>query len=218
MNMTEVFQCVYCSANAVSIRDGLDTETGTESLLSHRRERERERARRRARETEREYYQPGTDGSYKCNYPVISKLLHFSSSHSTPNCLTLHKSKKIWTDSRHVWKKKKGPQGSRGVRWSLNTCISEFSEGWRRKERGKKWISSQCVKVFLEFTVLPNNCPPSVSCVRLRFMVRGCFPLGSHTPVLYHDYTLSDYQRKVFCCYCRVLNATIYGWKRMRNS
>ncbi|XP_073326487.1 putative segment polarity protein dishevelled homolog DVL1P1 isoform X1 [Pagrus major] len=39
-------------ANAVSIRDGLDTETGTESLLSHRRERERERARRRARETE----------------------------------------------------------------------------------------------------------------------------------------------------------------------
>ncbi|CAB1329877.1 unnamed protein product, partial [Coregonus sp. 'balchen'] len=33
-------------------RDGLDTETGTESLLSHRRERERERARRRARETE----------------------------------------------------------------------------------------------------------------------------------------------------------------------
>uniref|UniRef100_A0A8C6UWX4 Dishevelled segment polarity protein 1a n=1 Tax=Neogobius melanostomus TaxID=47308 RepID=A0A8C6UWX4_9GOBI len=41
-----------CSANAVSSRDGLDTETGTESLLSHRRERERERARRRARETE----------------------------------------------------------------------------------------------------------------------------------------------------------------------
>uniref|UniRef100_A0A3B3V442 Dishevelled segment polarity protein 1a n=1 Tax=Poecilia latipinna TaxID=48699 RepID=A0A3B3V442_9TELE len=31
-------------ANAVSSRDGLDTETGTESLLSHRRERERERA------------------------------------------------------------------------------------------------------------------------------------------------------------------------------
>nr|XP_057907571.1 segment polarity protein dishevelled homolog DVL-1 [Doryrhamphus excisus] len=39
-------------ANAVSSRDGLDTETGTESLFSHRRERERERARRRARETE----------------------------------------------------------------------------------------------------------------------------------------------------------------------
>ncbi|XP_061840578.1 segment polarity protein dishevelled homolog DVL-1-like isoform X1 [Nerophis lumbriciformis] len=39
-------------ANAVSSRDGLDTETGTESLLSHRRERERERTRRRARETE----------------------------------------------------------------------------------------------------------------------------------------------------------------------
>uniref|UniRef100_A0A8C5BHQ7 Dishevelled segment polarity protein 1 n=1 Tax=Gadus morhua TaxID=8049 RepID=A0A8C5BHQ7_GADMO len=44
-------------ANAVSSRDGLDTETGTESLLSHRRERERERARRRARETESEYAQ-----------------------------------------------------------------------------------------------------------------------------------------------------------------
>ncbi|XP_055044018.2 segment polarity protein dishevelled homolog DVL-1 [Misgurnus anguillicaudatus] len=39
-------------ANAVSSRDGLDTETGTESLLSQRRERERERARRRARENE----------------------------------------------------------------------------------------------------------------------------------------------------------------------
>ncbi|XP_051961744.1 segment polarity protein dishevelled homolog DVL-1 [Xyrauchen texanus] len=39
-------------ANAVSSRDGLDTETGTESLQSQRRERERERARRRARENE----------------------------------------------------------------------------------------------------------------------------------------------------------------------
>uniref|UniRef100_A0A8C2HB98 Dishevelled segment polarity protein 1 n=1 Tax=Cyprinus carpio TaxID=7962 RepID=A0A8C2HB98_CYPCA len=38
-------------ANAVSSRDGLDTETGTESLQSQRRERERERAHRRARET-----------------------------------------------------------------------------------------------------------------------------------------------------------------------
>ncbi|KAM7405072.1 hypothetical protein PAMP_012360 [Pampus punctatissimus] len=43
-------------ANAVSSRDGLDTETGTESLLSHRRERERERARRRARETEQYHH------------------------------------------------------------------------------------------------------------------------------------------------------------------
>ncbi|XP_029105573.1 segment polarity protein dishevelled homolog DVL-1-like isoform X2 [Scleropages formosus] len=39
-------------ANAVSSRDGLDTETGTESLLSHRRERERERTRRKGREAE----------------------------------------------------------------------------------------------------------------------------------------------------------------------
>ncbi|XP_050951998.1 segment polarity protein dishevelled homolog DVL-1 isoform X1 [Labeo rohita] len=39
-------------ANAVSSRDGLDTETGTESLQSQRRERERERAHRRARESE----------------------------------------------------------------------------------------------------------------------------------------------------------------------
>ncbi len=46
--------CVYVctSANAVSSRDGLDTETGTESLQSQRRERERERAHRRARESE----------------------------------------------------------------------------------------------------------------------------------------------------------------------
>ena len=58
-NVTGVFRLVCCSANAVSSRDGLDTETGTESLLSHRRERERERARRRARETEREYDQTG---------------------------------------------------------------------------------------------------------------------------------------------------------------
>ncbi|XP_050978978.1 segment polarity protein dishevelled homolog DVL-1b isoform X2 [Labeo rohita] len=35
------------SANAVNSRDGLDTETGSESVLRHRRERERERTRRR---------------------------------------------------------------------------------------------------------------------------------------------------------------------------
>uniref|UniRef100_A0A671PHB3 Segment polarity protein dishevelled homolog DVL-1-like n=1 Tax=Sinocyclocheilus anshuiensis TaxID=1608454 RepID=A0A671PHB3_9TELE len=34
-------------ANAVNSRDGLDTETGSESILRHRRERERERTRRR---------------------------------------------------------------------------------------------------------------------------------------------------------------------------
>ncbi|GAA6107182.1 segment polarity protein dishevelled homolog DVL-1 [Tachysurus ichikawai] len=39
-------------ANAVSSRDGLDTETGTESLVSQRRERERERS-RRARDNKR---------------------------------------------------------------------------------------------------------------------------------------------------------------------
>ncbi|XP_073795238.1 segment polarity protein dishevelled homolog DVL-1 isoform X11 [Danio rerio] len=39
-------------ANAVSSRDGLDTETGTESLQSQRRERERDRAHRRTREGE----------------------------------------------------------------------------------------------------------------------------------------------------------------------
>lgn len=49
-----LFVCAYVctSANAVSSRDGLDTETGTESLQSQRRERERERAHRRARESE----------------------------------------------------------------------------------------------------------------------------------------------------------------------
>nr|XP_015192508.1 PREDICTED: segment polarity protein dishevelled homolog DVL-1 isoform X2 [Lepisosteus oculatus] len=45
-------------ANAVGSRDGLDTETGSESLLSHRRERERERARRRAREVEYKTWSP----------------------------------------------------------------------------------------------------------------------------------------------------------------
>jgi len=88
MNLTEVFRCAYCSANAVSSRDGLDTETGTESLLSHRRERERERARRRARETEREYYRPGRDGSQKCNYPVtFLAFLLFNVSDPTLNFL-----------------------------------------------------------------------------------------------------------------------------------
>ncbi|XP_076125374.1 segment polarity protein dishevelled homolog DVL-1b [Alosa pseudoharengus] len=37
-------------AHAVSSREGVDTETGSESLLSHRREREREKARRRREE------------------------------------------------------------------------------------------------------------------------------------------------------------------------
>uniref|UniRef100_A0A672JFD5 Dishevelled segment polarity protein 1a n=1 Tax=Salarias fasciatus TaxID=181472 RepID=A0A672JFD5_SALFA len=61
-------------ANAVSSRDGLDTETGTESLLSHRRERERERARRRARETEREDSAMGYDSA-----SVMSSELESSS-------------------------------------------------------------------------------------------------------------------------------------------
>lgn len=72
----ECFHCVFCSANAVSSRDGLDTETGTESLLSHRRERERERARRRARETEREYHQEG----HVWTLQVQLSCLFFSSS------------------------------------------------------------------------------------------------------------------------------------------
>uniref|UniRef100_A0A8C1ZN23 Dishevelled segment polarity protein 1b n=1 Tax=Cyprinus carpio TaxID=7962 RepID=A0A8C1ZN23_CYPCA len=38
-------------ANAVNSRDGLDTETGSESVLRHRRERERERTRRRRDES-----------------------------------------------------------------------------------------------------------------------------------------------------------------------
>uniref|UniRef100_H2MFW0 Dishevelled segment polarity protein 1a n=1 Tax=Oryzias latipes TaxID=8090 RepID=H2MFW0_ORYLA len=79
-------------ANAVSSRDGLDTETGTESLLSHRRERERERARRRARETEREYYQPGTDGwkeGKKSNYLVIFSLLDFTTSSFNSHFLSM---------------------------------------------------------------------------------------------------------------------------------
>lgn len=46
--------CVF-SANAVSSRDGLDTETGTESLVSQRRERERERS-RKARDNKRKSF------------------------------------------------------------------------------------------------------------------------------------------------------------------
>lgn len=86
-------------------------------------------------------------------------------------CKSQQQKKKV---DRHVWKKK-GPRGSRETR--------RFSEEWRKNEGRKKWISS--------LYVLPNNCPSSVSWVQLRFTVRGCFPLGSHTPVLYDDYSLS---------------------------
>uniref|UniRef100_A0A6Q2YXU7 Dishevelled segment polarity protein 1a n=1 Tax=Esox lucius TaxID=8010 RepID=A0A6Q2YXU7_ESOLU len=62
-------------ANAVSSRDGLDTETGTESLLSHRRERERERARRRARETEI----PRLNGHSKSERPTRDSAMGYDS-------------------------------------------------------------------------------------------------------------------------------------------
>uniref|UniRef100_A0A8C9R000 Dishevelled segment polarity protein 1 n=1 Tax=Scleropages formosus TaxID=113540 RepID=A0A8C9R000_SCLFO len=52
-------------AHAVSSRDGLDTETGSESLLSHRRERERERTRRR-----REAEFPRVNGHAKGERPA----------------------------------------------------------------------------------------------------------------------------------------------------
>ncbi|XP_064161133.1 segment polarity protein dishevelled homolog DVL-1-like isoform X2 [Anguilla rostrata] len=52
-------------AHAVSSRDGLDAETGSESLLSHRRERERERARRR-----REAEFPRVNGHSKTDRPA----------------------------------------------------------------------------------------------------------------------------------------------------
>lgn len=67
----KLFKCVYFSANAVSSRDGLDTETGTESLLSHRRERERERARRRARETESEEQYTHDWANYQSRVRVV---------------------------------------------------------------------------------------------------------------------------------------------------
>ncbi|XP_030622954.1 segment polarity protein dishevelled homolog DVL-1 isoform X2 [Chanos chanos] len=62
-------------ANAVNSRDGLDTETGTESLLSQRRERERERARRRARETEF----PRVNGHSKSERPARDTVVGYES-------------------------------------------------------------------------------------------------------------------------------------------
>ncbi|KAG7221542.1 hypothetical protein INR49_017073 [Caranx melampygus] len=70
-------------ANAVSSRDGLDTETGTESLLSHRRERERERARRRARETELPLTFPTLHTSLTCEVYGHRLFSHFCS-HTPP--------------------------------------------------------------------------------------------------------------------------------------
>lgn len=141
MKLTEVFRCVYCSANAVSSRDGLDTETGTESLLSHRRERERERARRRARETEREYYQPGTDGSQKRNYLVISNLLLFST--SSFNSHTPHKSiTKKCAREVDMYEKR-----SLGLKWYMFNC--SYVKAKREQVH--------CMSAFLE--LLNSNCP-----------------------------------------------------------
>ncbi|XP_065097384.1 segment polarity protein dishevelled homolog DVL-1b [Paramisgurnus dabryanus] len=52
-------------ANAVNSRDGLDTETGSESVLRHRRERERERTRRRRDEF------PRVNGHSKAEQRVV---------------------------------------------------------------------------------------------------------------------------------------------------
>ncbi|KAG7269904.1 hypothetical protein CRUP_032909, partial [Coryphaenoides rupestris] len=70
-------------ANAVSSRDGLDTETGTESLLSHRRERERERARRRARETEL----PRINGHSKSDRTARDSAMGYDSASSSSSQL-----------------------------------------------------------------------------------------------------------------------------------
>lgn len=76
----------------MSSRDGLDTETGTESLLSHRRERERERARRRARETERECDRRGADFSTKTQLSCHFQLITFRCLLLSMSILLLHMS------------------------------------------------------------------------------------------------------------------------------
>ncbi|XP_057175415.1 segment polarity protein dishevelled homolog DVL-1 isoform X1 [Triplophysa rosa] len=66
-------------ANAVSSRDGLDTETGTESLQSQRRERERERARRRAHELPRLNGHSKSERSNRDQAPVYDSASVMSS-------------------------------------------------------------------------------------------------------------------------------------------
>lgn len=187
--------CVFCSANAVSSRDGLDTETGTESLLSHRRERERERARRRARETEREYHLVFTHTLTKkhtrttepwqvqLTHPFLSST-HFPSpansyislpvTQLSPSLSHTH----LHTHTKcglhlQMWRK------ARGLRWKWGERRRRF-----RYEASELWIHQRrceevhCVSSFLEFPGLLNNCSSSVSCLRLRFMVRGYF----HSP------------------------------------
>ncbi|KAM9830391.1 segment polarity protein dishevelled homolog DVL-1 [Syngnathus typhle] len=68
-------------ANAVSSRDGPDPETGTESLLSHRRERERERARRRARESQL----PRINGHTKCERAARDSAAAAAAAYDSPS-------------------------------------------------------------------------------------------------------------------------------------
>uniref|UniRef100_A0A672STP5 Segment polarity protein dishevelled homolog DVL-1-like n=1 Tax=Sinocyclocheilus grahami TaxID=75366 RepID=A0A672STP5_SINGR len=55
-------------ANAVNSRDGMDTETGSESVLRHRRERERERTRRR-----RDECKCRSENKY-CNFSICDQI------------------------------------------------------------------------------------------------------------------------------------------------
>uniref|UniRef100_A0A8C1J3P6 Dishevelled segment polarity protein 1b n=1 Tax=Cyprinus carpio TaxID=7962 RepID=A0A8C1J3P6_CYPCA len=63
-------------ANAVNSRDGMDTETGSESVLRHRRERERERTRRRRDECE------CSSENKHCNFSICDQIP--SGSHISP--------------------------------------------------------------------------------------------------------------------------------------
>lgn len=128
-----------------------------------------------------------------CNYLVISKWLHFKmpltqlclALHIIPSSPPLHTHTQKWTDCRHVWKK--CPQG-------FTWCVLKVMWDQERYRYPKSPLTEaseevHCMSKFLEFPVLLNNCCSSDSCLQLRFMVRGYFPLGSHTPVLYDDYT-----------------------------
>ncbi|KAI2659197.1 hypothetical protein H4Q32_023437 [Labeo rohita] len=77
-------------ANAVNSRDGLDTETGSESVLRHRRERERERTRRRRDEySMRERYHPAERNT---GHPTLLECFGFHQRECTkPGLLGCHR-------------------------------------------------------------------------------------------------------------------------------
>lgn len=167
-NLTEVFCFVCLSANAVSSRDGLDTETGTESLLSHRRERERERARRRARETERKYYQWGADASSIMQLSCHLELITF-------HCLSVNSTLSYPAHSLNWSEHWAGSWYCTASGHHMLNC-SWVTTRYTHCARGSTKQYTVCVfsqSFFLEFSVLLNKCLSWICCVS--FTVRGAF-------------------------------------------